>query len=181
MPTVQIKVGHTFILDDKYSKALGSKFTDESGKRAAFFMGCYGLGVSRILAAAAEVLSTDSELRFPDRIAPFSACVLAPKSGSKEEAAVGDAVADFYDDLNSEVFPGDVLLDDRGTVTVGKKMREARQSGFTFVVLFGKQSVDGRVELYDYGQRREEGQEECRVLSLQEAIDFLTKRSQQML
>ena len=49
--------------------------------------------------AAAEVLSTESELRFPDLIAPFSACVIAPKSGSKEEAAVGDAVADFYDDL----------------------------------------------------------------------------------
>ena len=143
-------------------------------------MGCYGLGVSRILAAAAEVLSTDSELRFPDRIAPFSACVLAPKAGSKEEAAVGDGVADFYDDLNSKVFPGDVILDDRGAVTVGKKLREARQSGFTFLVLFGKQCVEGRVEVYDFGQRRA-GQEECRVLSFQEAIDFLTKRSQQML
>ena len=53
----------------------------------------------RILAASAEVLSTDSELRFPDRIAPFSACVIAPKSGSKEEAAAGDAVTDLYDDL----------------------------------------------------------------------------------
>ena len=72
-------MGHTFILGEKYSKALGSKFTDVSGKKTPFFMGCYGLGVSRILAAAAEVLSTDSELRFPDRIAPFSACVVAPK------------------------------------------------------------------------------------------------------
>ena len=94
-----MKVGHTFILGDKYSKALGSKFTDEGGKKAPFFMGCYGLGVSRILAAAAEVLSTESELRFPDRIAPFSACVIAPKSGSKEEAAVGEATTDLYDDL----------------------------------------------------------------------------------
>ena len=42
-----IEVGHTFILGDKYSKALGSKFTDEGGKKTSFFMGCYGLGVSR--------------------------------------------------------------------------------------------------------------------------------------
>ena len=63
---------------------------------------------------------------------------------------------------------------------MGKKLREARQSGFTFVVLFGKQCVEGKVEVYDLSQRREEGQEECRVLSFQEAIDFLTKRSQQM-
>ena len=99
MPPADIKVGHTFILGDKYSKALASKFTDEGGKKAPFFMGCYGLGVSRILAAAAEVLSTESELRFPDRIAPFSACVIIPKAGSKEEAAVGEAATDLYDDL----------------------------------------------------------------------------------
>ena len=63
---------------------------------------------------------------------------------------------------------------------MGKKLREARQSGFTFVVLFGKQCVEGKVEMYDLSQRREEGQEECRVVSLQEAIEFLTNRSQQM-
>ena len=82
---------------------------------------------------------------------------------------------------NSRVFPGDVLLDDRGSITVGKKLREARQSGFPFVVLFGKQSVDGKVEVYDLSQRREEGQEECRVMSFQEALDFLTKRSQEIM
>ena len=73
-----------------------------------------------------------------------------------------------------------------GSITVGKKLREARQSGFTFVVLFGKQCVDGKVELYDLGQQQQEGegrrQEECRVLTLREAVDFLTKkRSQQTL
>ena len=65
---------------------------------------------------------------------------------------------------------------------MGKKLREARQGGFTFVVLFGKQCVDGKVELYDLGQQQKgEGrrQEECRVLTLREAVDFLTKRSQQ--
>ena len=64
---------------------------------------------------------------------------------------------------------------------MGKKLREARQSGFTFVVLFGKQSADGKVELFDLSQRRNEGQEECQVISLQEATDYLTKRSQEML
>jgi prolyl-tRNA synthetase len=100
----------------RYSKSLGAKFIDVGGKPANFVMGCYGLGVSRMLAASAEVLSTNTELRWPDRIAPFSACVLAPKAGSKEAKAAMDAALDFYDELNASVFADDVLLDDRDGV-----------------------------------------------------------------
>ncbi len=77
-------------------------------------MGCYGIGVSRLLAAATEAISTETQLRWPDSIAPFSACVIAPKAGSKEATAGAMQKAEeMYDGLNGLVFPDDVLLDDR--------------------------------------------------------------------
>ena len=77
-------------------------------------MGCYGIGVSRLLAATTEVLSSKTELRWPDFMAPYSACVIAPKTGSKEESAGGTQAAyDLYDGLNGLVFPEDVILDER--------------------------------------------------------------------
>lgn len=64
-------------------------------------MGCYGLGVTRILAGAAEVLSTERSLRWPRKIVPFSVAVVAPKGGSREAKAVeGAAVEGIYDEIN---------------------------------------------------------------------------------
>ena len=62
-------------------------------------MGCYGLGLSRILAASVEVLSTETELRWPEAIVPFSVCIVCPKGGSKEAEAVNEADLQLYDDL----------------------------------------------------------------------------------
>jgi prolyl-tRNA synthetase len=68
-----------------------------------FKMGCYGLGISRILAASVEVLSTDTELRWPNAIVPFSVCIVCPKEGSKEAEAIGEADHRLYDDLVNEL------------------------------------------------------------------------------
>lgn len=75
-----IEVGHTFLLGQKYSKALDASYTGPQGKPVLLEMGCYGLGLSRIMAAAIEVLSSEEGgLRWPDKIVPFSVAVLAPK------------------------------------------------------------------------------------------------------
>ena len=66
-------------------------------------MGCYGLGLSRILAASVEVMSTEKELRWPDAIVPFTVCIVCPKEGSNEAKAVGSAHLDLYDDLVDEL------------------------------------------------------------------------------
>ena len=73
------KVGHTFLLGTKYSEVLNAKFSSVDGSRSVCQMGCYGIGISRILAASVEVLSTETEIRWPSSIAPYSVCVLAPK------------------------------------------------------------------------------------------------------
>jgi hypothetical protein len=66
-------------------------------------MGCYGLGLSRILAASVEVLSTEKELRWPDAIVPFTVCIVCPKNGSREAEVVGEKDLQIYDLLVDEL------------------------------------------------------------------------------
>jgi prolyl-tRNA synthetase len=112
-------------------------------------MGCYGIGVSRVLAAAVEVLSGPTELRWPLAIAPFAVALLAPKAGSMEEAAAGGLVAELEAELE-RLWPGEVVTDDRGKLTVGKKLREARKTGYPHIVLAGRGCLgpDPRLELH---------------------------------
>lgn len=104
-------------------------------------MGCYGIGVSRILAASVEVLSTETEIRWPESIAPYSVCVIAPKSGSKEESALASAYYLAHQLNDSGRFSGDVILDDRSSLTVGKKLLEAKRTGYPYIVVVGKKSI----------------------------------------
>ena len=134
-----IEVAHTFLLGDRYSSAMGARYRAQGGGHAHYVMGCYGIGVSRVLAASLEVSSTQTELRWPEAIAPFSVAVLAAKEGSKE-AAGGGLLQELCQDLET-IFPDDVIVDDRAKLTVGRKLREARKTGYPFIVLFGKKSV----------------------------------------
>ena len=173
-----VEVGHTFLLGDRYSAILKGQYLNEEGRPDILQMGCYGLGVSRILAASVEALSPEGDLRWPPHIVPFTACILVPKPGSREEAAGGSAMAiDFYDALNSDVFPQDVALDDRDRMTVGRKLREARKTGCRFIVLFGKGCLDPsgpRVEVHEVGDVNEW---EMTELTPEEAMDDLRTRS----
>ena len=136
-----IEVGHTFLLGDKYSKIFKARCLSQ-GQPALLQMGCYGLGVTRILAASLEVLSTDQSLIWPASIVPYKVAILAPKGGSKEEAAISE-VYKLYDQLvHREEFKDDVIIDDRVGMTVGKKLREAKKIGYTYIVLFGKECID---------------------------------------
>jgi len=143
--TKGIEVGHTFLLGDKYSKPFKAVYKTDSGKSVLYQMGCYGIGVSRLMAASLEVLSSQTELRWPEVISPFTVAILAPKGGSKEAAAM-DLVEQIHSQVN-KVFVNDVIVDDREKLTVGKKLREARKTGYPYVVLFGKKCVDSDPKL----------------------------------
>ena len=82
-----IEVGHTFLLGTRYSQPFKALFRSDGGANLPLHMGCYGIGVSRVLAASVEVLSSPEELRWPLPIAPYTVALLKPKSGSKEETA----------------------------------------------------------------------------------------------
>lgn len=105
-----IEVGHVFYLGTKYSLAMGANFLDETGKPQPFQMGCYGIGVTRILGAAIEQNHDARGIIWPAAIAPF-ACVLCP-IGYDRSAEVKAAADALYGELVSAGV--DVILDDRG-------------------------------------------------------------------
>jgi prolyl-tRNA synthetase len=105
-----IEVGHVFYLGTKYSLAMGANFLDETGKPQPFQMGCYGIGVTRILGAAIEQNHDGRGIIWPAAIAPF-ACVLCP-IGYDRSAEVKAAADALYGELVSAGV--DVILDDRG-------------------------------------------------------------------
>merc|ERR1712241_1314876 len=155
-PSKGIEVGHTFLLGDKYSKVFGAKFMQTNGKPEVLQMGCYGIGVSRVLAASLEVLSSETELCWPSEIVPYQIMIVAHKSGSKEFVAY-DQVITLHDQLNSRSeFQDDVIIDDRPNMTVGKKLREGKQTGYSHIVLFGKDCIDEQNPVVELHSGKEE-------------------------
>ncbi|MDB4042005.1 proline--tRNA ligase [Methylophilaceae bacterium] len=105
-----IEVGHIFQLGTKYSEAMKAEFLDEQGQSRPMVMGCYGIGVSRIVAAAIEQKNDDKGIIFPSSISPFE-IILTPIGYDKNDQ-VNKSTNDIYSQLIENGF--DVLLDDRG-------------------------------------------------------------------
>jgi prolyl-tRNA synthetase len=105
-----IEIGHVFVLGTKYSKPMNATFLDESGKPQFLEMGCYGIGISRLPAAAIEQNNDERGIIWPDAIAPFTV-VLCP-IGMDRSAEVRQAAEALYGELLGAGV--DVLLDDRG-------------------------------------------------------------------
>jgi prolyl-tRNA synthetase len=105
-----IEVGHVFYLGTKYSQAMGASYLDETGKPQLMEMGCYGIGVTRILGAAIEQNHDERGIVWPASIAPFQA-VICP-IGMDRSAEVRSAAERLHDEL--QALGVDVLLDDRG-------------------------------------------------------------------
>ncbi|NXE18935.1 SYPM protein, partial [Ardeotis kori] len=135
-----IEVGHTFYLGTKYSSVSNAVFYSPENKLQLAEMGCYGLGVTRILAASIEVLSTEDSIRWPSLIAPYQLCFIPPKRGSKEEEEGGALLERLYHHL-ADALPhlaGDSVLDDRTQMTIGKRLKDASKLGYPYVVVAGK-------------------------------------------
>jgi prolyl-tRNA synthetase len=104
-----IEVGHIFQLRTKYSEAMGASFLDEKGATRPFEMGCYGIGITRIVGAAIEQGHDERGIIFPTPIAPFAVCIVP--IGYRKSAQVREAADRLYHDLAASGV--DVLLDDR--------------------------------------------------------------------
>ena len=137
-----IELGHVFKLGTKYSEALGAMFQDEHGAQHPMIMGCYGIGVSRIVSALVEQWHDDSGIIWPRSVAPFDAAVLLldPKNEDIVKMAGG-----VYESLQAAGF--DVLLDDRDE-RPGVKFKDAELIGYPLVVVVGKKAAqEGVVEV----------------------------------
>ncbi|KAM7388107.1 hypothetical protein PAMP_024308 [Pampus punctatissimus] len=138
-----IEVGHTFYLGKKYSHVFKATFSNAQNKPSIAEMGCYGLGVTRILAAAIEVMSTEDAIRWPGLLAPYQVCVLPPKKGSKADEAAG--LAEELVHTLGETLPhlrGEVVLDDRIQMTIGKRLKDASRLGYPYVVVVGQGALE---------------------------------------
>ena len=137
-----IEVGQIFKLGKKYSKSMKAEFTAEDGKLKNFVMGCYGIGVTRVIAAAIEQNHDDNGIIWPLSIAPFSVIVLPlNKPGSPEFKFAGEV----YESLKNAGL--DVLFDDR-SVSPGFKFKDADLIGIPFQIIIGQKSLNnGCVEI----------------------------------
>ena len=135
-----IEVGHIFKLGTKYSDALGLKSLDETGKSKTVIMGCYGIGVTRCLAAAIEQNNDENGIIWPVSIAPYHAIVIPVNSKNEEQSEIAEKV---YNDLKVKGI--EVLLDDRNE-RAGVKFKDADLIGIPVRIVVGKKCGEGVVE-----------------------------------
>ncbi|MGE7110840.1 proline--tRNA ligase [Lysinibacillus sp. NPDC047702] len=136
-----IEVGHIFKLGTTYSAKMNGTFLDEQGKAQPFIMGCYGIGVSRILAAVAEQFQDENGFIWPTQLAPYDIHVVPVNTKDETQVALAD---ELYGLLKSYRY--DVLLDDRAE-RAGVKFADADLIGLPVRVTVGKKATEGVVEV----------------------------------
>ncbi len=164
-----IEVGHVFQLGSKYSQAMNATYLDEAGKAQAMEMGCYGIGVSRIVASAIEQHHDDKGIIWPTSMAPFLLVIVAIGYGKSEMVKI--AADKLYADLMAAGF--DVLLDDRDE-RPGVMFADAELIGIPYRITVGERGLkDGVIE---YQPRRPKAGEsgEAQKIALVDAKEFLT-------
>jgi prolyl-tRNA synthetase len=136
-----IEVGHIFQLGTKYSQAMGALYTDAEGNQHPIIMGCYGLGVSRCLAAVVEAHHDEDGIRFPITVAPFEVILILV---NPEDAAQRAAAEQLYDALQAHGV--EALYDDRDERS-GVKFKDADLIGIPIQVVVGRAVQEGQVEV----------------------------------
>jgi prolyl-tRNA synthetase len=163
-----IEVGHVFQLGNKYSQAMNATYLDEAGKSQAMEMGCYGIGVSRIVASAIEQHHDDKGIIWPAAMAPFSLVIVALGYGKSE--MVKTAADTLYAELATAGF--DVLLDDRDE-RPGVMFADAELIGIPHRVTVGERGLkDGIIE-YQPRQAAPGQSGEAQKIALAGATEFL--------
>lgn len=136
-----IEVGHIFQLGTKYSEAMQCNFADEQQKTQAVWMGCYGIGVSRVAASAIEQNHDDNGMIWPLPIAPYAVHLVQMKAGNEEQDALAQEI---HDTLEAERI--DVLWDERPKVNPGAKFKDADLVGIPLRIVVGRDAATRGVE-----------------------------------
>ncbi len=142
--TKGIEAGHIFQLGNKYSSSMDAKFLDENGKLQAFEMGCYGIGVSRLVAAVIEQNHDERGCIWTQQTAPFLVDVIVSNAKKDEELEVGMKI---YEKLKALGI--DTIIDDRKKERFGFKMSDFELIGFPYAIVVGKKLSDNIVEIID--------------------------------
>ena len=158
-----MEVGHIFKLGTIYSEGMSATFLDEDGSEKPFIMGCYGMGVSRMLAAIPEVNSDKNGVVWPISVAPFEAAILLLNPEDEEQCSAATRV---YEEL--QLAGVNVLLDDRDE-RPGVKFKDTDLIGIPVQVVAGRLAAEGKVEV---SLRRSKDKEE---VALEEASGHVIK------
>ncbi|MEL7078545.1 MAG: proline--tRNA ligase [Cyanobacteria bacterium J06648_1] len=136
-----IEAGHIFQLGTKYSEAMGANFTNENGKTEPLWMGCYGIGVSRLAQAAVEQSYDKDGIIWPVAIAPYQVIVIVPNISDAEKMTAGEKLYEEFKQAGVEV-----LLDDRKE-RAGAKFKDCELIGIPYRVVTGRSLSEGKVEV----------------------------------
>ncbi|WP_345856049.1 proline--tRNA ligase [Shewanella algae] len=164
-----IEVGHIFQLGTNYSAAMNATVLDENGKSQTLLMGCYGVGVSRIVAAAIEQNHDDRGIIWPEAIAPFTVGIL-PMNMHKSHR-VTDTAEQLYKELTDAGI--EVLFDDRKE-RPGVMFADMELLGLPHTIVIGDRNLDAGV--YEYKNRRTGEKQE---VPMAEIVDFIKKAAGQ--
>ncbi|HOK56171.1 MAG TPA: proline--tRNA ligase [bacterium] len=137
----ELEVGHIFKLGLEYSKSMKAYFVDRDGKEKPIYMGCYGIGVSRIVAAIIEGNYDKDGIIWPISVAPFLADIILT---NKEDDKIVNTSEKIYNGLKENGF--DVIFDDRDE-SAGVKFKDADLCGFPYQIIIGKKIKDDKVEI----------------------------------
>ncbi|OUS15187.1 proline--tRNA ligase [Gammaproteobacteria bacterium 50_400_T64] len=155
-----IEVGHIFQLGTKYSDAMNAKILDENGKEKAMLMGCYGIGVSRIVASAIEQNNDDKGIIWPESLAPFQLAII-PINPHKSEA-VREASENLYTKLREAGH--DVLLMDEKKARLGVMLADVELMGIPHRLVIGDRGLENNAIEYKY--RRDAESSDIKVSEL---------------
>ena len=136
-----IEVGHVFKLGTRYSDAMGATYLDENGRSQSLIMGCYGIGVSRTMAAIVEQFNDDRGIVWPNAVAPFDAHLITVNTKDESQNELTDKL---YTALKANHF--DVLVDDRAE-RAGVKFADSDLIGLPIRITVGKKAAEGIVEV----------------------------------
>ena len=156
-----IEVGNTFKLGTKYSKAMGLQYADVSNKLQDVWMGSYGIGIGRTMAAIVEQNHDDKGIIWPENIAPYKAIVLLMNSKDEKQTELAENVYETLQENGIEV-----ILDDRDE-RPGVKFNDAELIGIPYRITVGKKAADGIMEF------KARNSDEILDLTLEEIIDRL--------
>ena len=144
-----MELGHIFQLGTRYSEMMNGKYVNQDGKETLYYMGCYGIGVSRTLAALYEqcvVKSAKGEpcgFVLPNKIAPYMVQII-PKMENPEKVKLAE---DLYDSLKQKAMGA--IIDDRENITMGAKIKDAKILGTPYMLVIGDKIENDKLELED--------------------------------
>ena len=144
-----MELGHIFQLGTRYSEMMNGKYINQEGKEIPYYMGCYGIGVSRTVAALYEQCLINDEkwgpcgFILPEKIAPYMVQII-PKVEDKEKMELAEAIAERLEFSGTKS-----IIDDRENISIGAKIRDVNILGTQYMIVLGDKTEGDNIVIED--------------------------------